>query len=148
MADKKISGLTVATSVSLADVLPIVQSTSTNKVSLATLFANVPGDLKYAGVLASSITPETVTTGAISITTPISYIVNQTGANSALTLASGSLNMEKTIIATDLTTNSAVITLVGQSFTTLTFNSTGATAKLIYTNGKWYILSLRNVTAA
>ena len=149
MADKKISGLTVATSVLSTDVLPIVQTTSTNQVSLATLFGNVPCDIKYSGVLASSTTPETITSGGISTTTPITFLVNQTGSNSYITMGPGTLNMEKTIVATDLTTNKVIVTLNdAQSFTTLTFNATGSTAKLIYTNDKWFILSLNNVTVA
>ncbi len=148
MADKKISGLSLATSVSSTDVLPIVQTASTNKVTLATLFGNVPGDIKYSGLLTSSLTPESVTTGAISVLVPTSYVINQTGVDSTLTLAAGSSNMEKTIVATDLTTKKVVVTLNGQGFASLTFNATGSTARLIYTNNKWFILSLNNVTTA
>jgi hypothetical protein len=148
MADKKISGLTVVTSVTPTDVLPIVQSSNTKKVSITTLFGDIPVDMKYSGLLQSSVQPETITSGNLSVLVPISFIVNQTGADSSLILPAGSLNLEKTILATDLTTNKVVVSITGQSFTALTFNSTGSSARLIYTNNKWFILSLYNVTAS
>lgn len=148
MADKKISGLVETTSVSMTDVFPIVQGTTTKKITIGTLFGNIPGDIVYSGAVTYALAPEVVSSGAISTTIPISFLVNQTGDNVTLTLNGGDLNLEKTLIATDLTTNPVIVTLNGAGFTSLTFNATNATAKIIYTNDTWYILSLNNVTAA
>jgi len=149
MADKKISELQATTSVSTTDVLPIVQNLTTNKITVGTLFSHVPGDIKYSGVLASLTTPETITSGAVSVLTPITFVSNETGIDITTTLANGSCaNFEKTIIASTLTTNKVLVTCTGAGFTTLSFNSIGASAKLIFTNNKWYILSLHNVTSA
>jgi hypothetical protein len=146
MADKKVSELTVATSVGAADVLPLVQSSVTKKVTADALFNSVPGNLKYVGFLAQSATPQVVTSGAINVTANISHLANSTGADAALTLAAGTSGMEKTLVATSLLTNAAIVTLTGEGFTTLTFNTTGDTAKLLYTNSKWFVLSLNGAT--
>lgn len=146
MADKKVSELTVATSVGLTDVLPLVQSNVTKKVTADALFNSVPGNLKYVGFLAQSAAPQVVTSGAINVTANISHLVNATGSDIGVTLAAGTSGMEKTLVATSLVTNNMIVTLTGEGFTTLTFNNTGDTAKLLYTNSKWFVLSLHGVT--
>jgi hypothetical protein len=146
MTDKKVSELTVVTSVNTTDVLPLVQSGSTKRVTADVLFNNVPGNLKYAGVLAQSITPEVVTSGAVNVTSNMSHLSNSTGVDVTLTLPAGTPWMEKTLVATVLTSNNVIVTLDGEGFTTLTFNDVGDTAKLLYTNSKWYVLALNGTT--
>lgn len=146
MADKKVSELTVATTVNTADVLPLVQSSTTKKVTADVLFNNVPGNLKYVGFLAQAGTPQVVTSGAVNVTSNVSHLANSTGADVTVTLAAGTSGMEKTLVATSLLTNAAIVTLTGEGFTTLTFNTTGDTAKLLYTNSKWFVLSLNGAT--
>jgi hypothetical protein len=142
MADKKVSELTVATSVGAADVLPLVQNGTTKKVTSDVLFNNVPGNLKYVGFLAQGAIPQVVTSGAINVTANISHLSNATGSDANVTLAAGTEGMEKTLVATSLATNAVIVTLTGEGFTTLTFNSTGDTAKLLFTTSKWFVLSL------
>jgi hypothetical protein len=144
MADKKISELTAATSVSLTDVLPIVQVTSTKKITPVVLFGNIPTDVKYAGFIAETGTPDTVATGAASITTAITYLSNVGGSLATVTLANGVQGQEKTFLMTARTSNDIDLVpanLIGTD-TKITFSAVGQTVKLKFMNSQWCVLSV------
>lgn len=148
MADKKVSELTASTSVSITDVLPIVQGSVTKKITPVVLFGNIPTDIKYAGILVETGTPDTVQTGAISLTTAITYLSNVTTGTTSTTLADGAQGQEKTLCMTVRTTNDVDViptNLVGVA-TKLTFAEVGQTAKLKFMNGSWHIMSVYGAT--
>ena len=147
MADKKISELTAATSVSTTDVVPIVQGTTTKKITPVVLFENIPSSVKYAGVCVETGTPDVVSSGAISVTTAITYITNITTSVMTVTLADGVQGQEKTILMTIRDTHNMTLTCTNSSFTNITFNGIGQTAKLKFMNSKWHILSVYGATA-
>lgn len=144
MADKKISELTAATSVSTTDVVPIVQGTVTKKITPVVLFGNIPTDIKYAGIIVETGTPDTVQSGAVSVLTAITYLSNITTSDTTVTLADGIQGQEKTFVCTVRTTNNIVLTptnLAGAS-TTITFSAVGQTCKLKFMNNEWCIMSV------
>ncbi len=146
MADKKISELTAATSVSTTDVVPIVQGTTTKKITATVLFENIPSSIKYAGICAEVGAPDTVQSGAISTVTAITYLSNITTSSMIVTLADGIQGQEKTLLMTVKTTDNIVLTCTHSSFTNITFTGINQTAKLKFMNDKWNILSVYGAT--
>jgi hypothetical protein len=147
MADKRISELSAITSVTSADVMPIVQNNATSKVTIQTLFTNIPTDISCVGKYVDASQPDAVTeSGTISASTSITYVSNATINSVLLTLANGVQGQEKTIVCIGLA-NPIVLTpsiLIGA--THITFSNVGHTCKLQYLNGAWYILSLFGAT--
>jgi hypothetical protein len=145
--DKKISQLTVATSVSITDVVPIVQGTVTKKITPVVLFGNIPTNVNYAGVLVESGTPDTIQSGAASISTAITYLSNITTGLTTVTLPDGIQGQEKTILCT--VRDSHDIELVPTNFANglrITFGAVGHTCKLKFMNSEWCVLSLYGAT--
>lgn len=150
MADKKISELTAATSVSSTDVVPIVQGTVTKKITPTVLFGNIPGDVKYAGISIENGTPDTVQTGAASVTTAITYLSNITTGVTAVTLADGVQGQKKTFVMTVRDSHNMELTptnLMGPA-TKITFSEIGQTAVLKFMNNAWCVLSVYGATVS
>lgn len=141
MADKKISALTAMTAPATADFLHIIDDNSgtyTNqKVTLTNLFNKIP---TWIGLAA---TPATFTSGAIDVTTPISFI-SVTGSQS-FSLAAGSAGQIKILICTvAASTPVATITPAASAsdgYSTVVFNVVGENATFIYANSGWNILA-------
>ena len=147
MADKKITALNASTALSTDDLFHVVDDPSgspTNKKITATnVFSKIPS---YVGLAA---TPATFTSGAIDVTTPISFL-SATGTV-AYTLAAGTAGQIKMLVCTvAASTPVGVLTPVAAStdgYNTITFNAVGETATLIYVNSGWMILALGGTSA-
>ena len=148
MADKKITALNASTALSTDDLFHVVDdpsgSPTNKKITSDNVFNKVPS---YLGLAA---TPATFTSGAIDVTTPISYI--STTGTQAYTLAAGSAGQIKILVCTvAASTPVGVVTPVASAndgYNTITFNAVGETATLIYTNSGWMILALGGTSAA
>ena len=148
MADKKITALTAATtgaSADLAHIITDVATTPTNKkITLANFFNKIP---TWLGLTA---TPATVTSGAIDITTPITY--DSVPGTQAYSLAAGAQGQIKILVCTVAgSTPVGVVTPAASAndgYNTITFKNVGETATLIYANSGWMILSLGGTSAA
>ncbi len=148
MADKKITALNASTALSTDDLFHVVDDPSgspTNKKITATnVFSKVPS---YLGLAA---TPATFTSGAIDVTTPISFI-SVTGTQ-AYSLAAGTAGQIKILVCTvAASTPVGVVTPVASAndgYNTITFSAVGETATLIYTNSGWMIMALGGTSAA
>ena len=144
MADSKISELTGATSVASVDVLPIVQTGQTKKVTASVLFSNIPVNpvCKEA--------PETIGNGAVSTTLLTTVIESIVSENISLTLAAGVHGTIKEIFTKTLSpTYSAVVTVTGgKGFSTITFSNVGQSVYLKNINGDWYVISYRGAVIA
>jgi|GEM_PF-2482011 hypothetical protein len=146
MADKRIAELNALTATANTD-LTLISDTSaseTKKITVENLFQTIP---TYVGL---AVTPVTFTSGAIDITTPISFI-SVTGTQ-AYSLAAGSAGQIKMLVCTvAATTPAGVITPAASAndgYNTITFNAVGQTATLLYVNSGWMILSLGGTSAS
>ncbi len=140
----KTQGGTTIISVSESGVVSITTETQTIVDLIATgdvTLGNASTDTVNlgGGVVKYGLTAETRTgAGAVSVTTPITWIVS-TGAN-ALTLADGEEGQVKLLVMkTDGGDATLTPTNLGNG-TTITFNDAGDSANLLFTNGKWYFM--------
>ena len=142
MADKKIANLTALETPTADDLAIIVTDASTTpsnkKSTLATFFNKIP---TWLGL---STTPIVYTSGAIDITTPVSFL-SVTGSV-AFSLAAGSTGQIKILVCTVAsTTPVGTLTPVASSndgYDTIIFNEVGQSATLIYENSGWIVISL------
>jgi len=142
MADKKIVNLTAVTTPTSEDLAILVTDAATapvnKKSTLATFFNKIP---TWLGL---STTPIVYTSGAIDITTPVSFL-SVTGSV-AFTLAAGSAGQIKILVCTVAsTTPVGTLTPVASAndgYDTIIFNEVGQSATLIYVNSGWIVISL------
>ena len=147
MADKKITALNASTALSTDDLFHVVDdpsgSPTNKKITTTNVFSKIP---TYLGLAA---TPATFTSGAIDVTTPISFL-SATGTV-AYSLAAGTAGQIKTLVCTvAASTPVGVLTPVASAndgYNTITFNAVGETATLIYVNSGWMILALGGTSA-
>lgn len=140
MADAKLSELTAATSAASSDSMYLVQSSTSKKITVANLFADIDTPAVFSDKIQIQDTETfTASSGALSITTNISYLSNPSG-NGNLSLAAGSDGQIKIII---MISNTSAVTssLTGSTVEgTVEFDAAGDTATMIYTNSKWYMI--------
>ena len=146
MADKKISELTAATTLSSADDFVVVQSGTTNKIDASVIFGNVPVNIKVKE------TSEALTTDAAAATVGKRYVkltLDAGGFN--YTLAAGTHGAEMMFVV-DTGTGTGVLTMAAASFAgtlnTITFANVGETAVVQNIDGLWYIKSLVGAIAS
>lgn len=138
-----------------ADVNLVFVDASTDNVGFGTNTpaekVDVNGNLAITGgFLRLAQTPATVTSAALTVSKAINYINTSAAAGSpvAFSLADGSQGQEMTaiMIADD---GDAVLTPLNRNgFATITFNDVGDTARILFANGKWNIVSVYGATVA
>ena len=146
MADKKIVNLTALETPAADDLAIIVTDASTTpsnkKSTLATFFNKIP---TWLGL---STTPIVYTSGAIDITTPVSFL-SVTGSV-AFSLSTGSIGQIKILVCTVAASDDTVIPVgtltpiasANDGYDTIIFNEVGQSATLIYENSGWIVISL------
>lgn len=147
MADSKVSALTTATSVGGSDYLYLVQSSTSKKVSAATLFANA-GNVTFQGNINVGGTPQALAApGIISLTTPITHLsVDASGGT--LQLPQGTSGQKKYVVLTTSSGGTYTINYANVAGNAnVRFDSVGDSATLMYTANKWYVVGgTANVT--
>ena len=139
MADKKISALTAMTAPATADFLHVIDDNSgtyTNqKITLTTLFQNVPTFLAFTDTVATS--------AADSLAIPItaSIVHKTTGSDAeALTVAAGTQGQLLMIVLIVDGCGTGTIAASSSVADTIAFADAEDTAQLLFTNSKWHFM--------
>jgi len=141
MADSKVSELTAASSASGSDLLYLVQSSTSKKISVGNFFnsahnPNLIGNVSITGT-------ETVTgSGFLSVVKPISSLVGG-GALTALSLPNGLSNGQLKIVTFTTQTSGGTFTINAGNIAgsvDVQFKREGDSAILLYVNSKWHVL--------
>lgn len=140
MADSKVSELTSATTVGSSDVLYLVQSNTSKKITAATLFANA-SNTTLKGVTSFAEEVQLLSSpGIIDISKPITHLsVDASGGN--LSIPAGATNQIKIVVM--ISSAGGTFTLTGQNIMNsdnVVFSSRGNTATLLYTDTKWCVI--------
>ena len=107
--------------------------------------ASTGGSINSAGWLAMSTNDTRSGAGAVGVDKPVTFLSNSSGA-SALTIGNGTNGQIKILICTVMGGGSMAFTSqsniqLGGGGTTLTFDSVGENAILMYVNSKWQLLA-------
>ena len=139
MADKKISALGAMTAPAAADFLHVIDDNSgtyTNqKVTLTTLFQNVPTFVAFTDTVATS--------AADSLAIPItaSIVHKTTGSDAeALTVAAGTQGQLLMIVLIVDGGGTGTIAASSSVADTIAFADAEDTAQLLFTNSKWHFM--------
>ena len=139
MADSKVSDLTAATSIGGSDLFYVVQSNLSKKVTAATVFANA-SNVTLKGTIGIDTSTQTLgSPGIIDLTKPVTQL--SIGAVSgSLIITQPDISQIKYLVMTS--TAGGAYTLTGNiaGNQTITFNSVGDTATLLYVNNKWFMV--------
>jgi hypothetical protein len=141
MADTKVTDFTAATSVNSADVLYLIQGSNDRKITMSTLLANLPNSLtKFSGLVALAMNgAQTLIGSGVIQTTQTLTLISNTGTTSALTINDGSFDGQlKLIMFTSGAANSTITSNI--KATSITFNSVGDTALLVWYSNDWWVL--------
>ena len=140
MADSKVSELVSATSLGSSDLLYVVQSNTSKKITAATLFANAVDPTLKGNVTLDSSVQSVVSAGdSIDLTKPITHLTADASGGS-LSISAGATNQIKiiTMIATSGGSYTLGSNIAGSA--TITFSGVGKSATLLYTNNKWHMI--------
>ena len=147
MADSKVSALTAATSVGGSDTLYLIQSSTSKKVTVATLFANA-GNVTFLGNINVGGTPQALASpGIISLTSAITHLtVDASGG--ALQLPQGTTGQIKYVVLTTSSGGTYTINAANVAGNAnIRFDNVGDAAQLMYTANKWFVVGgTANVT--
>jgi len=138
MADSKISELTSATSIGVSDLLYVVQSNTSKKVTTGTLFANA-ANVTFLGNINLDTTVQLLSSpGAIDLKKQITHLsADATGG--LLTIPAGTNSQLKIIVMISNAGGTYYISSNIANSGNVIFNNVGDTATLLYTNSKWFV---------
>src|SRR6056300_1823170 len=139
MADAKLSELTAVSTAAGTDVFYTVRGSESNKMSVATLFADVATPVSFSNTIAITDTNTMNAVGEIITTTNVTYISNVSNSGNC-SIATGVDGQVKIVIMT-ANIGGHVVTLQGPNIANdIAFDAAGETATLLYTNGTWYFI--------
>ena len=147
MADSKVSGLTAATSLGGSDVLYLVQSNTSKKITIANFFANA-GNVTLSGNINIGGTPQSLgSPGIIALSTPITHLTID-ASGGTLQIPQGTTGQQKIVVTISAAGGSYTINnanIAGNA--NVVFDTVGDTATLLYTQNKWHVIGgTANVT--
>lgn len=150
MANTKLTELTTAGTPAEDNLLYLVQSSNSRKITLEALFAAIPVPMGLTKPLSLGGTPQTLTeTGDVDLETSVTLV--EVGADEvALTLAAGAVGQVKIIVISDRTgigdvTLAATFVEDPEGGQILISGEKGTSVVLLYTSAGWVILSYRQV---
>ena len=138
MADSKVSELTSATSIGVSDLLYVVQSNTSKKVTTGTLFANA-ANVAFLGNINLDTSVQLLSSpGAIDLKKQITHLsADATGG--ILTIPAGTNSQLKIIVMISNAGGTYYISSNIANNGNVIFNNVGDTATLLYTNSKWFV---------
>lgn len=139
MADSKVSELSSATSVGGSDVLYLVQSNTSKKVTAATLFANAANTTLKGNINLDPTVQLLASPGVIDLTKPVTQL-SADASGGTLILPGGTTNQIKVIVMVSNSGGTLAIRSNVVNSANIEFNSVGDTATLLYTFNKWYMI--------
>ena len=139
MADSKVSELTSATSVGGSDLLYLVQTNTSKKITAATFFANT-GNVTLRGNVTLDPTVQLLSApGIIDLAKTVTHISSD-ASGGTLTIPSGATNQIKIITMIAAAGGTLAIRSNVANSANVEFNAVGDTATLLYTNNKWFMI--------
>ena len=139
MADSKVSELTTATSVGGSDLLYVVQSNTSKKVTAATLFANAANVTLKGNINLDSTVQTLASPGIIDTTKTITHLVSD-ATGGTVVLPSGTTNQLKIVVMISNSGGTMAIRSNVANSANVEFNNVGDTATMLYTNNKWFVI--------
>ena len=139
MADSKVSDLVTATSVGGSDVLYVVQSNTSKKVPVSTLFANAGNVTLKGNVNFDTSVQLLAAPGIISLATTVTHLsVDATGGT--VSIPAGKDSQLKIIVMTASSGGTYTISSNVANDASVAFSNVGDTATLLYTGNKWFFI--------
>lgn len=139
MADSKVSDLVSATSVGSSDLLYLVQSNTSKKVTTSTLFANAANVTLKGSISLDSSVQLLASPGIIDLTRPVTHL-SAPATNGSLIITQPDTSQVKVIVMISTSGGEYTISSNIANNATITFNNVGDTATLLYTNAKWFMI--------
>lgn len=137
MADSKVSELTAASSAGSSDLLYIVQSNTSKKITIANLFASAANPTLSGNVTLSGV-QSLLAAGVINSTSPITNLTGD-GSGGVCSIVAGSTNQIKIV---NFVSGTGTYTIYGNiaGNANVVLNNVGDTALMLYNNSKWYVI--------
>jgi len=139
MADSKVSELTSATSVGSGDLLYLVQSNTSKKITAATFFSNTSNVVLKGNVCLEPTVQLLASPGIIDLTKTVTHISSD-ATGGTLSIPSGSTNQIKIVTMISNSGGTLAIRANVANSANVEFNNVGDTATLLYTNNKWFVI--------
>ena len=137
MAKSKVSDLTSITSANVNDLMYIVHTNGSYKISVGDFLSGMTNPTLQGAVKLGG-SPDTMSSpGVVSLTTPISYL-SIPGTAGTITIPNGSNGQVKVLITTATAGGSYTLPVAGSA--NVNFNRIGDTATLTYTNNNWFVI--------
>lgn len=137
MADSKVSELSAATSASAADLLYLVQSSTSKKITVAN-FCKSLSNVTISGNLSMSGVQTIAAAGQINLESIITHLVGDT-VGGVLTIPAGNSNQLKYVAYVSGTGTYTIYSNTAGN-AQISFNNAGDAATLLYTNSKWFMV--------
>lgn len=139
MADTRVSELAAATTVNGGDLLYVVQTNTSKKATVSTLFANA-GNVTLKGNVNLDTNIQTLASpGIIDLTKQITHLVADASGGD-LVIYPGTSSQLKVVVMTSTAGGTYYIKGNIANNANVTFNNVGDTATMLYTNSKWYLI--------
>lgn len=139
MADSKVSELTSATSVGGSDLLYLVQSSTSKKVTAATLFANAANVTLKGNINVDSSVQLLGSPGIIDLSKPVTHLSSD-ASGGVCSIPAGTVNQIKIVCMIATAGGSYTISSNIANNANVIFNAAGKTATLLFTNNKWFVI--------
>lgn len=146
MADTKVSELTTATSVGGSDLLYLIQTNTSKKVTATTLFQNLGNVVLRGNVALDPAVQLLASPGIIDISKTITQLATDS-TGGLLTIPNGKESQIKILTMVSTTGGTLTISSNIAGSANVSFNNVGDTATLLYTYNNWYVIGgTANVT--